>query len=79
MCNEYQFRVRRGEYDWQFSQIHVPINWTDAELNRPCDRLFKPTNRATMVRAIDPADPMAGVEGLEARWGHVWTTSKTQG
>ncbi|WP_283816683.1 SOS response-associated peptidase family protein [Phenylobacterium glaciei] len=32
------------------------------------DRPFKPTNRATMIRAFDPADPMAGFEGLEARW-----------
>ncbi|MFD3264019.1 SOS response-associated peptidase family protein [Phenylobacterium ferrooxidans] len=68
MCNEYQLRVRRGDYDWQFSELNVPINWADAEPNRPLDRPFKPTNRATMIRAVDPADPMAGVEGLEARW-----------
>lgn len=68
MCNEYHLRVRRGEYDWQVSELNVPINWIDAEPNRPLDRPFKPTNRATMIRAIDPADPKARVEGLEARW-----------
>ena len=67
MCNEYHLRVKRGDYDWQFSEIHVPIRWLDGEANRPLGRAFKPTNRATMIRAVDPADPMAGVEGLEAR------------
>lgn len=55
MCNEYQLRVRRGDYDWQFSEINVPIHWTDAEPNRPLDRPFKPTNRATMIRDVDLA------------------------
>ncbi len=31
MCNEYQLRVRRGDFDWQFSELNVPIRWADAE------------------------------------------------
>ena len=68
MCNEYQQRVKRGLYDDAFSQINVPLTWTDPEPNRPPDRPLKPTNRAPMIRALDPANPAAGLEGVERRW-----------
>lgn len=68
MCNEYQVRVKRVEYDWQFSEIKIPFHWDDPEPNRAPDDPFKPTNRATMIRPIDPANPMAGLEGVERRW-----------
>ena len=44
MCNEYQLRVKRGEFDAAFSQIKVPFTWADNEPNRPVDRPFRPTN-----------------------------------
>lgn len=68
MCNEYQMRVKRGEYDWQFSQTKVPFEWTDAEPNRTLEDPYRPTNRAPMIRAVDPANPRAGLEGVERRW-----------
>jgi len=71
MCNEYQHRVKRGEYWDQFSELKIPFAWADAEPNRPLDRPFRPTNRAPMIRALDPAEPLAGLEGVERRW---WLT-----
>lgn len=68
MCNEYQLRVKRGEYDWQFSELKVPLTWADAEPNRRLDDPFKPTNRAPIIRPVDPANPTAGLEGLDIRW-----------
>lgn len=68
MCNEYQLRVGRDPLAWEFSQVKVPVTWADPIPNRDLDQPFKPTNRATIIRPIDPADPMAGVEGLDIRW-----------
>lgn len=68
MCNEYQQRVKRGLYDDAFSQINVPLTWNDPEPNRHPDRPYKPTNRAPMIRALEPANPGAGLEGVERRW-----------
>lgn len=68
MCNEYQLRVRRGDFDAAFAQIKVPFSWADDEPNRPVDRPFRPTNRATMIRPVDPANPSAGLIGAERRW-----------
>src|SRR5437762_11887268 len=68
MCNEYQHRVKRGEYWDQFAQIKIPLRWTDDEPNRPLDQPFRPTDRASMIRAVDPANPSGGLEGSERRW-----------
>lgn len=68
MCNEYHQRVKRGEIPDQFSQNKIPFSWADAEPNRDLDTPFKPTNRATIIRPVDPANPRAGVEGLDIRW-----------
>ena len=46
MCNEYQQRVKRGLYDDAFSQINVPLTWTDPEPNRaPTGPSSRPTAR----------------------------------
>lgn len=37
MCNEYQQRVKRGLNDDAFSQIKVPLTWTDPEPNESGD------------------------------------------
>ena len=64
MCNEYQLRVRRADYDGAFRAVGADILWRDAEPNRPPDRSFRPTDRAPILRRT--AD--GGLEGLEARW-----------
>ena len=68
MCNEYQLRVKRGDLTDQFRQLKIPIRWADAEPNRPLDEPIKPTNRATILRPEDPANPAGGLEGLDIRW-----------
>ncbi|OYW90414.1 MAG: hypothetical protein B7Z13_14860, partial [Caulobacterales bacterium 32-67-6] len=68
MCNEYQKRIARGPLTERFSEINIPIRWADAEPNRNLDEPIRPTERATILRAADPGDPAAGLEGLEMRW-----------
>lgn len=68
MCNEYQKRVGRSDLAESFRQLKIPIRWADAEPNRPLDDPIKPTNLATIIRAADPANPKAGLEGVDLRW-----------
>lgn len=68
MCNEFQLRYARSLIADRFAEIKVPIRWADAEPNRPLDDPYKPTNRATILRPLDPADPAAGLEGVALRW-----------
>jgi putative SOS response-associated peptidase YedK len=68
MCNEYQQRVKRGEYADAFSQLQVPFHWADPEPNRTPDDPVRPTNRAAMIRPVDPANPRGGLVGVERRW-----------
>jgi putative SOS response-associated peptidase YedK len=65
VCNEYQLRVRRADYDAAFRGTGLDILWLDAEPNRPPDMPFRPTDRAPILRRAAPGD---GVEGLQARW-----------
>jgi len=65
MCNEYQLKVRRADYDAAFRGAGLDVLWSDAEPNRPPDRPFRPTDRAPILRRTRDG---AGLEGLEARW-----------
>lgn len=64
MCNEYQLRVRRADYDGAFRAVGADVLWLDAEPNRPPGRAFRPTDRAPILRRAAGG----GLEGLEARW-----------
>lgn len=68
MCNEFRFTDTRAAIEQAFSQIQVPIRWTGAPSNRPPEEPIRPTDRATIIRPIDAADPRAGLEGLDIRW-----------
>jgi putative SOS response-associated peptidase YedK len=68
MCNEFQKRYSRLLISDRFAQIKIPLRWADAEANSPLDEPVKPTNRATIIRAVDADNPRAGVEGLDVRW-----------
>jgi len=68
MCNEYQLKLNRGAYDVTFRQVGIPFAWADAEPNRDLADPYRPTNRAPVIRPVDPAHPMAGLEGVERRW-----------
>ena len=65
MCNEYQLRVRRADYDGAFRALGHDVLWRDAEPNRPPEGRFRPTDRAPILRRARGA---ATLEGLEARW-----------
>jgi putative SOS response-associated peptidase YedK len=71
MSHEYQFDAPRAVLDAAVRRQGVPLDWRDAEPHRPAGEPFKPTSRATLLRAADPADHAAGLEGLELRW---WLT-----
>ncbi|MFM8820520.1 MAG: SOS response-associated peptidase [Phenylobacterium sp.] len=64
MCNEYQLRVRRADYDAAFRAVGADVLWLDPEPNRPLDSAFRPTDRAPILRR----SPEGRIEGLEARW-----------
>ena len=68
MCNEFQQRYTRHLIADRFAQIKVPLRWADAEANRPLDDPARPTDRVTIIRALDPTQATAGVEGLDLRW-----------
>lgn len=68
MCNEYRFQHARTALDGEFSQHNIPLRWADAPSNRPEGEPIKPTNRAAILRADDPANPTAGLYGADVRW-----------
>lgn len=69
MCNEYQLRVRRADYDSAFRTVGADVLWLDPEPNRPPDVTFRPTDRAPILRRPGGrTGPGAGLEGLESRW-----------
>jgi putative SOS response-associated peptidase YedK len=65
VCNEYQLKVRRADYDAAFRGAGLDILWLDPESNRPPDRPFRPTERAPILRRTAAEQ---GLEGLQARW-----------
>lgn len=68
MSNEYHLNAARDAIAAQFGQLDLPIRWADAPATRPIDEPIRPTDRATMIRPIDPEKPRAGVEGADVRW-----------
>jgi len=66
MCNEYQLRLPFEPGRW--SEIRIPVRFGEARANRPLNQAFRPTDRAPMLRAVDPMDPAAGLEAVERRW-----------
>lgn len=69
MCNRYGYRHPYNSLVDEFSQSRIPIvQWNGAEPNAPRDDI-RPTNSAPVVRPVDPANPQAGTELVELRWG----------
>lgn len=69
MCNELHLRMKVNDYSRErFSQLQIPMTWAEAPSNRPLDRPYKPQNRASVLRPLDPANPAAGLEEVEMRW-----------
>jgi len=68
MCNELQLRVDFGSLWDEHANDRPPLRHRDPPRNRPLDEPYRPTDRATMLRAIDPADPGAGLACVTRRW-----------
>jgi putative SOS response-associated peptidase YedK len=68
VCNEYLRRIAPDALTERFSEIGIPIRWTKGSSNRPLDEPVKPTQLATILHPIDPANPAAGLEGVDLRW-----------
>jgi putative SOS response-associated peptidase YedK len=68
MCNEYRFNQKLAEIAAEFSQLKIPLRFDDAPSNRPLGEPLKPTNRATIIRPDDPANPLAGLHATDVRW-----------
>jgi putative SOS response-associated peptidase YedK len=71
MSHEYLLDAPRTVLDAAARRQNLALAWRDPEPQRPAGEPVKPTSRATLLRAADPADPAAGLEGLELRW---WLT-----
>ena len=68
MCNEYTLRLDFGVWWKEHGSARPPMVRSDPPSNRPLNQPYKPTNRATMLRPVDPHDPDAGFESVERRW-----------
>jgi putative SOS response-associated peptidase YedK len=68
MCNQNRFDPARDTIAADFAKLQIPLRWVDAAANRPPGDPIKPTNRATILRPVDAANPRAGVEGHDVRW-----------
>jgi putative SOS response-associated peptidase YedK len=66
MCN--RFRSKLGWVDWMedFSQIKIPLRFPDPLPNLREE--LRPTNEVAIIRPMDPANPVDGMEGAVMRW-----------
>ena len=77
MCNRYRNRLGWTDYSEDFSQLKIPLKFDRDRIPNlePRDDI-RPTNRAPVFRPVDPANPAAGVELAQMRWGLVPFFSK---
>jgi putative SOS response-associated peptidase YedK len=68
MCNEYLKTVAALTLAERFSEYGIPLRIDEAASNRPLDEPIRPTERATILRPLDPARPAAGLEMVDLRW-----------
>jgi putative SOS response-associated peptidase YedK len=69
MCNRYGYLAPVSRLADEFSQIRIPLVFRGGAIpNIPPREHIRPTNGAPIVRPLDPADPGAGVELVDARW-----------
>ncbi len=72
MCNRYGYLAPVSRLADEFSQIRIPLVFKGGSIpNLPPREHIRPTDTAPIVRPLDPADPDAGVEIVDARW---WLT-----
>ena len=68
MCNAFGYTQPIGQLVEDFADL-LPFVFDDRRIpNLEPRDMFQPTNRAPILRAVDPASPTAGVELAELRW-----------
>ena len=68
MCNCYRSTVRLEVVKEAFDALRLPLVFPNGAPNlQPLDNI-RPTDRAPIIRPLDPTDPSAGVEIVQARW-----------
>jgi putative SOS response-associated peptidase YedK len=69
MCNRYGYLAPVSRLADAFSEIRIPLKFEGGAVpNLEPREHIRPTNTAPIARPIDPADPAAGVELVDARW-----------
>ena len=69
MCNRYGYLAPVSRLADAFSEIRIPLVFEGGAVpNLEPREHIRPTNNAPILRALDPADPAAGVTLVEARW-----------
>jgi putative SOS response-associated peptidase YedK len=69
MCNRYGYLAPISRLVDEFSEIRVPLRFESGAIpNIEPREHIRPTDTAPIIRAIDGADPSAGVELVDARW-----------
>ena len=72
MCNRYKYvKATLDDYLTDFSELRIPLVFPNGKPNIEPRADIRPTNRAWIFRPVDAADPSAGVEPVQARWGLV--------
>src|SRR5437764_5423980 len=69
MCNRYGYLAPVTRLIDEFSEVRIPLVFKDGAIpNVPPREHIRPTDMAPIVRPLDPADPHAGAELVDARW-----------
>jgi putative SOS response-associated peptidase YedK len=69
MCNRYGYLAPVSRLIDEFSHTRLPLIFPDGGVPNLAPRAhIRPTERAPIIRALDAADPAAGVTLVEARW-----------
>ncbi len=77
MCNRFKYeKATFADYDTDFSQLKIPLVFPNGVPNIEPRADIRPTNKALIFRPVDAADPPAGVESVQLRWGLVPFFSK---
>ena len=77
MCNRYKYeKATLDDYLTDFSALKIPLVFPNGVPNIEPRADIRPTNRAWVFRPVDAADPTAGVEPVQIRWGLVPFFSK---
>jgi putative SOS response-associated peptidase YedK len=68
VSHEFHMRRPRAAIDAQAAALGIALAWRDEDIGRELNAPIQPTERIDVLRAVDPAEPGRGLEGLALRW-----------